>query len=82
MNRNAAPDGVLMLNPSVKPAPEHSALYQQLAVKLREVAMGDMDDLLRGDFLELARQYEARAADTRAPETERTADLPIAAAVR
>jgi hypothetical protein len=43
-------------------APERAALYRQLAIKLREVAMGDMDDELRGDFLELARQYDERAA--------------------
>ena len=43
--------------------PERAALYRQLAVKLREIAMDDKDDQLRGDFLELARQYDARAAD-------------------
>ena len=43
--------------------PERAALYRQLAVKLREIAMDDMDDELRGDFLELARQYDARAAN-------------------
>ena len=43
--------------------PERAALYRQLAIKLREIAMDDMDDQLRGDFLELARRYDARAAD-------------------
>jgi hypothetical protein len=43
--------------------PERAALYRQLAIKLREIAMDDMDDQLRGDFLELARQYDARAAN-------------------
>ena len=43
--------------------PERAALYRQLAIKLREIAMDDKDDQLRGDFLELARQYDARAAD-------------------
>ena len=43
--------------------PERAALYRQLAIKLREIAMDDMDDELRGDFLELARQYDARAGD-------------------
>ena len=43
--------------------PERAALYRQLAIKLREIAMDDMDDELRGDFLELARQYDARAAN-------------------
>ena len=43
--------------------PERAALYRQLAIKLREIAMDDMDDELRGDFLELARRYDARAAD-------------------
>jgi hypothetical protein len=53
--------GDLMLDPSAKPAPECTALYRQLAVKLRKIAMGDMDDHLRGDFIELARQYDAQA---------------------
>lgn len=52
-----------MLDLPTKLAPECAALYRQLAVKLREVAMDDMDDQLRRDFLELARQYEAQAAD-------------------
>jgi hypothetical protein len=39
---------------------ERAALYRQLAIKLHEIAM---DDQLRGDFLELARQYDARAAN-------------------
>jgi hypothetical protein len=43
--------------------PERAALYRQLAIKLREIAMDEMDDQLRGDFLELARQYDARAAN-------------------
>jgi hypothetical protein len=76
------PMGDLMLDPSAKPAPERAALYRQLAVKLREVAMGDIDDQLRGDFLELARQYDARAANLWTPETGWTADLPVAAVAR
>ena len=53
----------LMLDLPTKPAPERAALYRQLAIKLREVAMDGMDDQFRTDFLELARQYDARAAD-------------------
>ena len=54
--------GDLMLDPPGL-QPERAALYRQLAIKLREIAMDDMDDQLRGDFLELARQYDVRAAN-------------------
>ena len=43
--------------------PERAALYRQLAIKLREIAMHNMDDQLRGDFPELAPKSDARAAD-------------------
>jgi hypothetical protein len=55
-------------------APECAALYRQLAIKLSEVAMGDMDDKLRSDFLKLAGQYDVRAANIWPPKTGRTAD--------
>jgi hypothetical protein len=52
-----------MLDLSNKPAPVRAALYRQLAIKFREVAMtDDMDDLVRGEFLELATRYDDRAA--------------------
>ena len=57
-----------MLVSPARPASERAALYRQLAVKLREVAMGDMDDQLRGNFLDLVRQYDARAANVWTPE--------------
>jgi hypothetical protein len=62
----------LMLDLPALLAPERAALYRQLAIKLREVAMGDMDDHLRGDFLELASQYDAQAVNIWPPETART----------
>jgi len=60
--KDAASEGDLMLDPPGL-QPERAVVYRQLATKLREVAMDDMDDQLRGDFLELARQYDARAAN-------------------
>jgi hypothetical protein len=60
--------GDLMLDLPALVAPQRAALYRQLAIKLREVAMGDMDDELRGDFVELARQYDARATNIWPPE--------------
>jgi hypothetical protein len=59
--RTQHPTRDLMLDLSTKSAPERAALYRQLAIKLREVAMdGGIDDQFRSDFLELARQYDAR----------------------
>jgi hypothetical protein len=56
--------GDLVLDLPAKLAPELAVLYRQLAVKLREFAMMDnMDDRLGNDFLDLARQYDARATD-------------------
>ena len=69
--------GNLMLDLPALLAPERAALYRQLAAKLREIAIDD--DPLRGDFLELAGQYDARAARIWPPENpgvHRLARLP------
>ena len=39
---------------------DRAAVYRQLAIKLREIALDDMDDQSRGDFLELANMTPAR----------------------
>jgi hypothetical protein len=57
-----------MLDLPGKSAPERAAIYRQLATKLREVAVDD--EQLRRDFLELARQYDARAANIWPSETD------------
>jgi hypothetical protein len=51
-----------MFNLPAKPAPERAALYRQLATNLREIATS-VDEHLRCEYLELALQYDARAAD-------------------
>jgi hypothetical protein len=55
--------GDLMLDLPTLLAPQRAALYRQLAAKLREAAADGTDDQLRSDFLELAREYDARAAN-------------------
>jgi hypothetical protein len=63
--------GDLMLDLPTLLAPQRAALHRQLAAKLREAAADGTDDQLRGDFLELARQYDARAANIWPPEIPR-----------
>jgi hypothetical protein len=54
----------LMLDLSAKPAPVRAALYRQLAAKLRDVAAAnDTDAQLRSEYMQLARQYDAMAAN-------------------
>ena len=71
--------GDLMLDLPALPAPQRAALYRQLAANLREAAVDGMDDQFRSDFQELAREYDARAADIWPPEipgTHRRARRP------
>jgi hypothetical protein len=56
-----------MLDLPAKPAPEQPALYRQLATNLPGIATL-VDEQLRCEYLELARQYEARAADIWPPD--------------
>ena len=63
--------GDLMLDLPALLAPQRAALYRQLAANLREAAVDGMDDQFRSDFQQLAREYDARAADIWRPEIPR-----------
>jgi hypothetical protein len=69
--RTQHPMGDLMLDLPALLAPQRAALYRQLAANLREAAVDGMDDQSWSDFLELARQYDAQAANIWPPEIPR-----------